>query len=110
MKAIDQLFDIVKVVSFAVSEGAVAIHCHAGLGRTGVICACWLIFDRGLYAEEAIELVRQTRKGSIQTRGQIASVINFGHVFQTLRKWPDKMNKIDYIHKCQQKAFDKHQL
>ena len=29
------ILDIVKVMSFAVQEGKVAVHCHAGLGRTG---------------------------------------------------------------------------
>ena len=33
------LLDMVKVVSFALSEGKVAVHCHAGLGRTGVLMA-----------------------------------------------------------------------
>ena len=30
-----KLLDMVKVMSFAISEGKVAVHCHAGLGRTG---------------------------------------------------------------------------
>lgn len=29
------VLDIVKVMAFAVQEGKVAVHCHAGLGRTG---------------------------------------------------------------------------
>lgn len=29
------ILDMVKVMSFAVQEGKMAIHCHAGLGRTG---------------------------------------------------------------------------
>lgn len=29
------ILDMVKVMSFALQEGKVAIHCHAGLGRTG---------------------------------------------------------------------------
>ena len=29
------LLDMVKVLSFALSEGKVAVDCHAGLGRTG---------------------------------------------------------------------------
>lgn len=31
------LIDAVKVIAFAVREGRVAVHCHAGLGRTGRI-------------------------------------------------------------------------
>ncbi len=29
------IIDGVKVLAFAVREGRVAVHCHAGLGRTG---------------------------------------------------------------------------
>lgn len=29
------ILDMVKVMAFAVQEGKVAVHCHAGLGRTG---------------------------------------------------------------------------
>ena len=29
------MMDGVKVLAFAVKEGKVAVHCHAGLGRTG---------------------------------------------------------------------------
>ena len=31
------IIDGVKVLAFAVKEGRVAVHCHAGLGRTGEI-------------------------------------------------------------------------
>uniref|UniRef100_A0A8C4NJP8 Tyrosine specific protein phosphatases domain-containing protein n=1 Tax=Eptatretus burgeri TaxID=7764 RepID=A0A8C4NJP8_EPTBU len=31
------ILDMVKVLTFALQEGKVAIHCHAGLGRTGKI-------------------------------------------------------------------------
>lgn len=30
------ILDMVKVMSFAVQEGKMAVHCHAGLGRTGL--------------------------------------------------------------------------
>ena len=29
------ILDMVKVMAFALQEGKVAVHCHAGLGRTG---------------------------------------------------------------------------
>lgn len=34
------VIDGVKVLAFAVKEGRVAVHCHAGLGRTGEIKCC----------------------------------------------------------------------
>lgn len=42
------LLDICKVVTFAQTEGRVAIHCHAGLGRTGVVIACFLVYHHKL--------------------------------------------------------------
>lgn len=107
---VDHLLDIIKVVSFAVSEGGVAIHCHAGLGRTGVICACWLIFDRGMYAEEAIRAVRANRAGSIQTRQQLASVINFESIVKQLRAWPAGEVSINHLYRCYKKGYNKHEF
>src|SRR5947208_1297539 len=44
----------------------VAVHCGAGLGRTGVVLACYLV-SRGLNAQNAIARVRRLRPGSIET-------------------------------------------
>lgn len=33
--SLPRMLDAVKVLSFAVQQGRVAVHCHAGLGRTG---------------------------------------------------------------------------
>lgn len=55
------MIDMVKVLCFALSEGKAAIHCHAGLGRTGLFIACYLVYERRLSADEAIHLIRQKR-------------------------------------------------
>lgn len=34
----------------------VAVHCHAGTGRTGVAIVAWLIYGERMPAEEAIRL------------------------------------------------------
>ncbi|GIY29779.1 protein tyrosine phosphatase domain-containing protein 1, partial [Caerostris extrusa] len=39
------LLDMVKVLTFALSEGKVAIHSHTGLGAgQGVLVSCYLIY------------------------------------------------------------------
>ncbi|WP_178915792.1 dual specificity protein phosphatase family protein [Natronomonas gomsonensis] len=38
---------------------SVALHCNAGLGRTGVVAAAWLTRDRGYDPREAIEAVAE---------------------------------------------------
>ena len=55
------VLDMVKVVDFTVHEGKVAIHCHAGLGRTGVLIACYLIYSKRMGGDEAIATVREKR-------------------------------------------------
>lgn len=47
----------------------IAIHCRAGLGRTGTIAAKILI-ERGLAPHEAINKLREIRPGSIETKAQ----------------------------------------
>jgi len=51
----------------------VLVHCHGGLGRTGTVLACYLINERAMSADEAIEEVRRLRPGSIE-KGQERSV------------------------------------
>ena len=57
-------------LSAMLDEGArLAIHCQAGLGRSGLLGAALLVW-RGVTADEAITTIRRCRPGAIETDGQ----------------------------------------
>eukprot|EP00736_Rhodelphis_marinus_P011256 Rmarinus@m.7860 len=64
----------------------VAVHCHSGLGRTGVVIAAYLVYADGLSPEEAITVVRAGRKGAIQTKKQQACIYTFQDYIERLRR------------------------
>lgn len=70
--------DIVQVAINELNSGnKIAIHCHAGYGRTGIAIACILIKLQGISSDDVIRMIRTRRPGSIQTKQQVKFVHEF---------------------------------
>lgn len=52
------------------SGGCLALHCHAGAGRSGLIAA-WLLMEQGLTVTDAIDQVRTHHPEAIETDAQV---------------------------------------
>jgi atypical dual specificity phosphatase len=73
----EQLDRAVSAVLRATEKNmGVAVHCGAGLGRTGVVLAAYFV-TKGLTASNAIARVRKIRPGSVETDAQAAAVAEF---------------------------------
>jgi atypical dual specificity phosphatase len=84
----EQLARCVSVIERATEqEMGVAVHCAAGLGRTGTVLAGYLV-SQGASARRAIERVRRLRPGSIETREQEEAIELFAR--DQKRKESDK--------------------
>jgi len=72
-----QIDEAMEFVDAALSEAIpVALHCRAGLGRTGSLLACHLV-RRGESPDEAIAKVRRQRPGSVETLSQETAVSEY---------------------------------
>ena len=69
-----QLDQGVSAIETHLAQGhVVAVHCAAGLGRSGTLAACYLV-HQGQAPHDAIAQVRKLRPGAIETGSQVAAV------------------------------------
>ena len=84
--SVERMMNVVQVIDMHQRRGGkVAVHCHAGYGRTGMVAACYLVFSHHYSPEVAIATVRAKREGSVQTREQQRFVQRFAAVVKAIR-------------------------
>lgn len=75
--SLEQAASICVTLDKLIAEGeAVAVHCRAGLGRTGTVLAAYLIWE-GASALDALETVRRVEPRWVQSEPQVAFLEEF---------------------------------
>jgi protein-tyrosine phosphatase len=66
-----------EALSAARAGKKVAVHCHAGLGRTGIFAACMAKAVFGLDGPKAFDWVRAAIPGAVENLDQMAFIESF---------------------------------
>lgn len=67
---------MIKMKRLLLSGEVLAVHCLAGLGRTGTVLAAWLVFE-GVTAQEALKRVRAIESQYVQSDVQEAILFEY---------------------------------
>ncbi len=82
---LNTLIDIIEYIESNLKIGKpVVVHCAAGKGRTGLILGSYLLKAYHLKPDDAIKEIRKLRPGSIQSKEQINSIIQYGKYVSSL--------------------------
>jgi atypical dual specificity phosphatase len=80
---IEQATEFVCFITEQRAKGRpVAVHCEAGLGRTGTMLAAYLI-SQGETAEKSIRRIRQVEKVAVETARQIQFLEQYAERFHS---------------------------
>lgn len=71
---LDKLLE--QILDRLLNRKSVAIHCLAGLGRTGLVAACLAQRVFGYNGSEALQWVRQHIPGAVQSEAQLRFILN----------------------------------
>jgi len=75
---------ICRVIDQLIDDGeVVAVHCYAGLGRTGTVLAAYLIWQ-GSKALDALEAVRRVEPRWVQSEVQVGFLEKFAETMATM--------------------------
>jgi atypical dual specificity phosphatase len=85
---LEQLQRSVSAIHKAQQQGfSVAVHCGAGLGRTGVVLAAYFV-TQGLTPAAAISRIRKLRPNSVETSEQEEAVEDFAQHWASQQRQP----------------------
>lgn len=75
LAALEEAVNVVQTESQAGYH--VAVHCHAGVGRTGLFAACLAVQVFGYSPAETLQWVRGVIPGAVETDQQVKTVYDF---------------------------------
>ena len=84
-RQLDHLLDTIRKAN--ASRMGVAVHCGAGLGRTGTVLAAYLVAN-GMNPKEAVAKIRDLRPGSVETAEQERAIESFARRIRHDRESP----------------------
>jgi len=91
---ISEIQRFIEITDDARKEGeAVGVHCAEGRGRTGVMCACYLIYYYDMEPWDAIRIMRRQRPGSVERKVQEDTVVRFYQLLVDYGK--DSIDRLD---------------